>query len=70
MQGYVSKSQVLVVGRTLNEVVFVGRRSFASSSRRQADDTLTVDGKEVTVPQGGLRGVVSYENLAQGRGLV
>lgn len=29
-----------------------GRRSFASSSKRQADVTLTVDGKEVTVPQG------------------
>ena len=29
-----------------------GRRSFASSSSRQADITLTVDGKEVTVPQG------------------
>ena len=30
----------------------LGRRSFASSSARQADITLTVDGKEVTVPQG------------------
>ncbi|KAI0089453.1 NADH-ubiquinone oxidoreductase [Irpex rosettiformis] len=29
-----------------------GRRTFASSSSRQADITLTVDGKEVTVPQG------------------
>nr|VWP02405.1 N/A [Ganoderma boninense] len=29
-----------------------GRRTFASSSVRQADITLTVDGKEVTVPQG------------------
>ena len=29
-----------------------GRRTFASSSARQADITLTVDGKEVTVPQG------------------
>ncbi|KAF8586913.1 NADH-quinone oxidoreductase [Ramaria rubella] len=29
-----------------------GRRSFASSSARNADITLTVDGKEVTVPQG------------------
>ncbi|TCD65303.1 NADH dehydrogenase (ubiquinone) 78K chain precursor, 5-prime end [Steccherinum ochraceum] len=29
-----------------------GSRTFASSSRRQADITLTVDGKEVTVPQG------------------
>ncbi|CCM01997.1 uncharacterized protein FIBRA_04071 [Fibroporia radiculosa] len=29
-----------------------GRRSFASTSARQADITLTVDGKEVTVPQG------------------
>ncbi|KAH8101732.1 NADH-ubiquinone oxidoreductase [Cristinia sonorae] len=30
----------------------VGSRSFASTSRKQADITLTVDGKEVTVPQG------------------
>lgn len=29
-----------------------GRRTFSSSSARQADITLTVDGKEVTVPQG------------------
>jgi len=29
-----------------------GRRPFSSSSARQADITLTVDGKEVTVPQG------------------
>ncbi|KAI5993070.1 Ndufs1, NADH-ubiquinone oxidoreductase 75kD subunit (775) [Pisolithus orientalis] len=29
-----------------------GRRSIASTSARQADITLTVDGKEVTVPQG------------------
>ncbi|EKM56635.1 uncharacterized protein PHACADRAFT_118474 [Phanerochaete carnosa HHB-10118-sp] len=29
-----------------------GRRTFASTSSRQADITLTVDGKEVTVPQG------------------
>ncbi|KZT00709.1 NADH-ubiquinone oxidoreductase [Laetiporus sulphureus 93-53] len=29
-----------------------GRRSFASTSAKQADITLTVDGKEVTVPQG------------------
>ncbi|TFY62953.1 hypothetical protein EVJ58_g3543 [Rhodofomes roseus] len=29
-----------------------GRRTFASTSARQADITLTVDGKEVTVPQG------------------
>ncbi|CAL1709801.1 unnamed protein product [Somion occarium] len=29
-----------------------GSRAFASSSRKQADITLTVDGKEVTVPQG------------------
>ena len=29
-----------------------GRRSFSSTSARKADITLTVDGKEVTVPQG------------------
>jgi len=29
-----------------------GRRNFASTSAKQADITLTVDGKEVTVPQG------------------
>ena len=29
-----------------------GRRSFSSSSARKADITLTVDGKEVAVPQG------------------
>jgi hypothetical protein len=29
-----------------------GRQSFASTSARKADITLTVDGKEVTVPQG------------------
>ena len=29
-----------------------GRRTFASTSARGADITLTVDGKEVTVPQG------------------
>jgi len=34
--------------RTLN----LGRRSFSSTSSRGADITLTVDGKEVTVPQG------------------
>ena len=28
------------------------RRTFASTSARGADITLTVDGKEVTVPQG------------------
>ena len=32
--------------------LWLGRRTFASSSSRQADITLTVDGKEVTVPQG------------------
>jgi hypothetical protein len=31
---------------------FVDRRNIASTSARQADITLTVDGKEVTVPQG------------------
>ncbi|KZT65005.1 Ndufs1, NADH-ubiquinone oxidoreductase 75kD subunit (775) [Daedalea quercina L-15889] len=31
---------------------FTGRRTFASTSARQGDITLTVDGKEVTVPQG------------------
>ena len=29
-----------------------GRRSFSSTSARKADITLTVDGKEVSVPQG------------------
>lgn len=29
-----------------------GRRSFSSTSTRKADITLTVDGKEVSVPQG------------------
>jgi hypothetical protein len=33
-------------------LVFTGRRTFSSSSARQGDITLTVDGKEVTVPQG------------------
>ena len=33
-------------------VCFSGRRTFASTSARGADITLTVDGKEVTVPQG------------------
>ena len=32
--------------------VLLGRRTFASTSARGADITLTVDGKEVTVPQG------------------
>ena len=32
--------------------LFSGRRTFASTSARGADITLTVDGKEVTVPQG------------------
>lgn len=32
--------------------VYAGDRLFSSSSSRQADITLTVDGKEVTVPQG------------------
>jgi NADH dehydrogenase (ubiquinone) Fe-S protein 1 len=29
-----------------------GRRSFSSTSTRKADITLSVDGKEVSVPQG------------------
>jgi NADH dehydrogenase (ubiquinone) Fe-S protein 1 len=29
-----------------------GRQSFSSTSARKADITLTVDGKEVSVPQG------------------
>lgn len=33
----------------------IGRRGFASTSAKQADITLTVDGKEVTVPQGRMR---------------
>ena len=32
-----------------------GRRAIASTSARHADITLTVDGKEVTVPQGMIR---------------
>jgi len=32
--------------------LFTGRRTFSSSLARQGDITLTVDGKEVTVPQG------------------
>jgi hypothetical protein len=32
----------------------LGRRTFASTSSLLADITLTVDGKEVTVPQGTL----------------
>ncbi|KXN81867.1 NADH-ubiquinone oxidoreductase 78 kDa subunit, mitochondrial [Leucoagaricus sp. SymC.cos] len=36
----------------LGKVATTGRRSLASSSARNADITLTVDGKEVTVPQG------------------
>lgn len=32
--------------------IATARRSFASTSSRPADITLTVDGKEVTVPQG------------------
>ena len=35
-----------------------GRRTFASTSARGADITLTVDGKEVTVPQGSFLGFV------------
>lgn len=31
-----------------------GRRSFSSTSAHRADITLTVDGKEVTVPQGAM----------------
>ncbi|KAF7976923.1 hypothetical protein HWV62_5328 [Athelia sp. TMB] len=36
----------------LNNSVFLARKAFSTSSTRQADITLTVDGKEVTVPQG------------------
>ncbi|KAA1475321.1 NADH-ubiquinone oxidoreductase 75kD subunit [Dentipellis sp. KUC8613] len=41
------------IGRVLcADCIGTGQRTFASSSARQADITLTVDGKEVTVPQG------------------
>lgn len=33
-------------------MVYLGRKSISSTSTRRADITLTVDGKEVTVPQG------------------
>ncbi|QRW25983.1 NADH-ubiquinone oxidoreductase 78 kDa subunit [Rhizoctonia solani] len=36
----------------LQSAISVARRTFASSSARRQDITLTVDGKEVTVPQG------------------
>ncbi|GAB1520237.1 ndufs1 NADH-ubiquinone oxidoreductase subunit [Rhizoctonia solani] len=39
-------------GRSQRLVAQVARRTFASSSARRQDITLTVDGKEVTVPQG------------------
>jgi hypothetical protein len=37
---------------TISTLALKGRRSFASTSTHKADITLTVDGKEVTVPQG------------------
>ena len=40
--------------------VVSGRRTFASTSARGADITLTVDGKEVTVPQGFLGVIPSF----------
>ncbi|CAE6483979.1 unnamed protein product [Rhizoctonia solani] len=39
-------------GRSQRLAAQVARRTFASSSARRQDITLTVDGKEVTVPQG------------------
>ncbi|KDN47628.1 hypothetical protein RSAG8_03418, partial [Rhizoctonia solani AG-8 WAC10335] len=39
-------------GRSQRLTAQVARRTFASSSARRQDITLTVDGKEVTVPQG------------------
>ncbi|KZT43284.1 NADH-ubiquinone oxidoreductase 75kD subunit [Sistotremastrum suecicum HHB10207 ss-3] len=53
-----SSSRPIVNGRTIPGVCSScsanrsARRNFSSSSSRQADITLTVDGKEVTVPQG------------------
>lgn len=38
-------------------ICYPGRRNIASTSARQADITLTVDGKEVTVPQGTADGI-------------
>lgn len=40
------------LGKVVCSASHGGRRSIASTSARQADITLTVDGKEVTVPQG------------------
>lgn len=40
-----------------------GRRSFTSTSARKADITLTVDGKEVTVPQGATPALKSLQTL-------
>ena len=39
-------------GLTVFMFAMKGRRSFSSTSARKADITLTVDGKEVSVPQG------------------
>ncbi len=38
----------------ISAILHLARRSFASTSSRPADITLTVDGKEVTVPQGNI----------------
>jgi hypothetical protein len=43
-----------------------GRQSFSSSSARKADITLTVDGKEVTVPQGATSVVQRVRNPIYG----
>jgi len=43
------------------------RRTIASTSARQADITLTVDGKEVTVPQGTLEANLGSQSLIEGR---
>ncbi|KIJ43938.1 hypothetical protein M422DRAFT_67828, partial [Sphaerobolus stellatus SS14] len=40
------------ISHRLSKPALTGLRSFTSSSARHADITLTVDGKEVTVPQG------------------
>jgi hypothetical protein len=44
----------------------VGRRTISSSSARNAEITLTVDGKEVTVPQGTLRACASSKIRLEG----
>jgi hypothetical protein len=52
--------------RLLLFMVLVGHRTISSSSARNAEITLTVDGKEVTVPQGTLRACNSSKNCLKG----